>query len=166
MHSFLVEVQTNKCWPHKCQACVLATRKLGLRAPLVARSNHEVYTVTNTYQPIGGVAKCRLFSRVSICVHFMSFFSRLLSFQGHTDENRYTSFSSLYLGLTEEILNEEHLARLQLYKAKCFHWQIKKQAEMKLTKREAKRSGKGFNSENTAVHRNVSKGENRTTSRS
>ena len=121
MHSFLVKVQTNKCWPHKCQACVLATRKLGLRAPLVARSNHEVYTVTNTYQPIGGVAKCRLFSQVSICVHFMFFFSRLLSFQGHTDENRYTSFSSLYLGLTEEILNEEHLARLQLYKAKCFH---------------------------------------------
>ena len=97
---------------------------------------------------------------------FYVFFSRLLSFQGHTDENRYTSFSSLYLGLTEEILNEEHLARLQLYKAKCFHWQIKKQAEMKLTKGEAKRSGKGFNSENTAVHRNVSKGENRTTSRS
>ena len=37
---------------------------------------------------------------------------------------------------------------------------------MKLTEREAKRSGKGFNSENAAVHRNVSKGENRTTSRS
>lgn len=32
---------------------------------------------------------------------------------------------------------------------------------MKLTKREAKRSGKGLNSENTAVHRNVSEGENR-----
>ena len=74
MHSFLVEVQTNKCWPHKCQACVLATRKLGLRAPLVARSNLEVYTVTNTYQPIGGVAKCRLFSQVSICVHLCLFF--------------------------------------------------------------------------------------------
>ena len=35
---------------------------------------------------------------------------------------------------------------------------------MKLTKREAKRSGKGLNSENTTVYRDVSKGENRTTS--
>ena len=35
---------------------------------------------------------------------------------------------------------------------------------MKLTKCEAKRSGKGLNSENTTVYRDVSKGENRTTS--
>ena len=38
-HSFLVEVQTNTGWLHTSDACLIATRRLGLRAPLVGRNN-------------------------------------------------------------------------------------------------------------------------------
>ena len=41
-HSFLVEVQTN-AGLHTCDACVITTLRLGLRAPLVARSNVRSY---------------------------------------------------------------------------------------------------------------------------
>ena len=37
-HSFFVEVQTNNCWLHKCDACVITIWRLRLRAPLVARN--------------------------------------------------------------------------------------------------------------------------------
>ena len=44
-HSFLVEVQAN-CWQHTCDACVITTWRLGLRAPLVARNYSIIENIT------------------------------------------------------------------------------------------------------------------------
>ena len=54
-HSFLVEVQTDAgwCWLHTCDACVITTWRLGLRAPLVARSPQKNIFKCNARQPFG-----------------------------------------------------------------------------------------------------------------
>ena len=46
----LVEVQTispNEFWLHTCDACVITTWRLALRAPLVARNNNIIYENNN-----------------------------------------------------------------------------------------------------------------------
>ena len=36
---FILSGSSNECWLHTCDACVITTWRLGLRAPLVARNN-------------------------------------------------------------------------------------------------------------------------------
>ena len=37
---FILSGSSNECWLHTCNACVITTWRLGLRAPLVARKNY------------------------------------------------------------------------------------------------------------------------------
>ena len=38
---FIPSGSPNECWLHTCDACVITTLRLGLRAPLVARNNDK-----------------------------------------------------------------------------------------------------------------------------
>ena len=68
-HEFLVEVQAN-CWQHTCDACVIATWRLGLRAPLVARNYAIIESIkVNSFQ------YGRLWDR-----HYVSVFDRCPSY--------------------------------------------------------------------------------------
>ena len=38
---FILSGIPNKCWLHTCDACIITTWRLGLRAPLVTRNNNN-----------------------------------------------------------------------------------------------------------------------------
>ena len=68
---FILSGSSNECWLHTCNACVITTWRLGLRAPLVARKNYTgsglgpeggVIAVGDLGEGPGGPAPLPLFS--------------------------------------------------------------------------------------------------------
>ena len=55
-HPFILSGSLNKCWLHTCDACVITTWRLGLRAPLVACNYLKNFVVLTARL---GIFKCK-----------------------------------------------------------------------------------------------------------